>query len=134
MSKDTNTSDGWMGWVAFASIMLFVVGIFHMIAGFVALFKDDVYGVTQNFVWMFDYSEWGWAHILGGLLLFLAAGSLIQGNMYGRIVAVLVALASIVLNTLFVPVYPIWSLMMITIGVLVIWAVTVHGKEISEQV
>jgi len=131
MAKQTNNESGWMGWIGFAAIMLALIGIFHMIMGFVALFQQDVYTVTNSAVWVFDYSQWGWIHIVGGLLAFLAAGSLAQGFMYGRIVAVLVAMASVVANMAFVPVYPVWSLMMVTVGVLVIWAVVVHGDELK---
>jgi len=131
MAKQTNNESGWMGWIGFAAIMLALIGIFHMIMGFVALFQEDVYTVTTNAVWVFDYSQWGWIHIVGGLLAFLAAGSLVQGNMYGRVVAVLVAMASVVANMAFVPIYPIWSLMMVTVGVLVLWAVVVHGEELK---
>ncbi|USN95566.1 MAG: hypothetical protein H6793_00135 [Candidatus Nomurabacteria bacterium] len=133
MAKQKDVDSGWTGWIGFASIVLAIVGVFHIIAGFVALFQNDVYAVTNNAVWMFDYSQWGWIHTIGGVLAFLAAGSLAQGHMYGRIVAVLVATGSVIANMLFVPVYPIWSIMMVTIGVLVIWAVTVHGKEMREN-
>jgi hypothetical protein len=132
MAKQNNTDTGWMGWIGFAALMLALVGIFHMIAGFVALFQEDIYGVTANAVYVFDYSQWGWIHIFGGLLAFLAAGSLAQGYMYGRIVAVLVAMASVVVNMAFVPIYPIWSIMMVIVGMLVIWAVVIHGKELRE--
>jgi hypothetical protein len=133
MAHQNNTATGWVGWVAFAALMLALVGVFHMIAGFVGLFQEDIYAVGQNAVWMFDYSQWGWIHILGGLLAFLAAGSLAAGHMFGRVIAVLVAMVSVVANMAFVPVYPVWSLMMATIGVLVIWAVTVHGDELKED-
>jgi hypothetical protein len=133
MAKNTNTESGWTGWIGFASLMLAIAGIFHMIAGFVALFQEDVYALTPNYLFVFDYSQWGWIHILGGLLAFIAAGSLAQGHMYGRIVAVLVAMSSVVVNMAFVPIYPIWSLMMVVVGILVIWAVMVHGKELKED-
>jgi hypothetical protein len=133
MAKNTNTESGWTGWIGFASLMLAIAGIFHMIAGFVALFQEDVYALTPNYLFVFDYSQWGWIHIFGGLLAFIAAGSLAQGHMYGRIVAVLVAMSSVVVNMAFVPIYPIWSLMMVVVGILVIWAVMVHGKELKED-
>lgn len=133
MVEQDNTNNGWMGWIGFAVVTLALAGIFHMIAGFVALFQEDVYGVTENAVWMFGYSQWGWIHILGGLLVFLAAGSLAQGHMYGRIIVVLVAMSSVVVNMAFVPIYPVWSLMMATLGVLVLWAVMVHGGELKED-
>lgn len=133
MTKQMYTESGWMGWIGFAAIMLVIIGIFHMIAGFIALFQNDVYVNAGGSVWILDYSQWGWVHIIGGLLTFLAAGSLVQGNMYGRIIAVIVAMVSVIANMAFVPIYPIWSLMMATIGVLVIWAVVVHGKELKED-
>ena len=130
MAKQTS-NDGWMGWIGFASVMLALVGIFHIIAGFVGLFQQDIYGLTPNFVWVFDYSQWGWIHIISGFLALTAAASLASGNMYGRIVAVLVAMGSVIANMAFVPIYPIWSIMMATVGLLVIWAVMVHGKELK---
>lgn len=132
MAKQTDINDAWTGWIGFAAIMLALVGIFHMIAGFAALFKEDIYTATPNAIWMFDYSQWGWVHVLGGLLAFLAAGSLVQGQLYGRIVAILVAVASVVANMAFVPIYPIWSILMIILGIVVIWAVAVHGGELQE--
>lgn len=131
MEKQSSSTDGWMGWIGFASMMLALIGVFHIIAGFVALFQPDVYGVTANAIWVFDVSQWGWIHMFGGLLAFLAAGSLAQGHMYGRIIAVWVAMGSVIANMAFVPIYPIWSLMMATIGVLIIWAVAVHGGELK---
>ena len=132
MAKQTKADSGWTGWVVFASIMLAIMGIFHMIAGFVALFQEDVYAITPNYVWVFDYSQWGWIHIFGGLLAFIAAGSLLKGNMFGRVVAVLVTMASVIANMAFVPIYPIWSIMMVVLGILVIWAVVVHGKDLKD--
>jgi hypothetical protein len=56
-----------------------------------------------------------------------------SGNMYGRVFAVIIALLSAVANMAFVPVYPIWSLLIITVDILVIWAVTVHGGELKDS-
>lgn len=130
--QNSYDASGWVGWIAFAAMMLALVGIFHIIAGFVALFQSDIYAVAAGTVWVFDYSQWGWIHIIGGLLAFLAAGSLVQGHMYGRVIALFFAVASIVANMAFIPIYPIWSLLMITVGILVIWAVTVHGDELRD--
>jgi hypothetical protein len=133
MANNTNQEvTGWTGWVAFASFMMLLLGFMHLLAGFVGLFKDDVYISTHNAVWLFDYSQWGWIHIIGGLLVLGAAGSLMQGRMFGRTVAVIIALISAVANMAFIPVYPFWSILMVTVCVLVIWAVTVHGDELRD--
>jgi hypothetical protein len=132
MAKSNNEMSGWVGWIGFASFMLLLMGAFSVIAGFVALFKDDVvYHSATNSTWILDYTQWGWVHILAGVLAILAAGSLMSGNMFGRITAVVVAMLSAIANMAFVPVYPIWSILVITINILVIWAVTVHGNEMK---
>lgn len=134
MAKSQNGLEvtGWVGWVGFASFMLVLTGFFSLVAGFVALFKDTVYihGATGT-VWVLDYTQWGWIHVALGLLALLAAASLAKGNMYGRIFAVLLALVSAVANMAFVPEYPVWSILVIAVDVLVIYAVTVHGKEVK---
>lgn len=133
--KQTNAEGevtGWVGWIGFAVLMLFITGIFHMITGLVALFTDTVYFLAEENIWVLDYTTWGWAHIIAGLLAVLAASSLSQGHLYGKTFAVLVALASLVANMMFIPIYPVWSLLIIVIDILVIYAVTVHGNEVKE--
>jgi hypothetical protein len=121
---------GWVGWILFAGTMLVLVGIFHVIQGFVALFRDEVYVVgKRGLVVNVDYTAWGWVHIIGGLVAVLAGFCLMRGQLWARILAVVVALASAVVNVAFLPAYPLWSAMMIGLDVLVIWAVTVHGSE-----
>ena len=130
MAKNNGDMTGWVGWVGFASLVLLISGVFSGIAGFAAIFRDTVVFANGS-VWMFSQTQWGWVHIIVGLLAMLAAGSLAAGHMYGRIIAVLVALASLVANMAFIPVYPIWSIMIIVVDLLVIYAVTVHGKEVK---
>lgn len=132
MAKNNNEVTGWVGWVAFAGIMLYLLGFFHLIAGFAALFTDTVYLIGEQNIWVLDYTQWGWIHIIGGALAIWAASSLAKGNGFGRTVAVVVALISAVANMLFIPIYPIWSLLMVTVCVLVIWAVVVHGGELKD--
>lgn len=132
MAKNNEVS-GWVGWIGFASFMLLLGGVFALLAGFVALFKETVvYHAPSSTAWVLTYHQWGWTHIILGILAILAAGSLMAGNMYGRIFAVLIALLSAFANMAFVPVYPVWSIMIIVVDILVIYAVTVHGGELKE--
>lgn len=122
----------WVGWILFAAVMLLMLGIFHIIQGLVALFRDEVYVVgKRGLIVNVDYTVWGWVHIVGGLLAMVVGFCLLRAQMWARVVAVVVALASAVLNVAFLPAYPLWSAMMIGIDVLVIWAVTVHGSELK---
>jgi hypothetical protein len=119
---------GWYGWVVFAATMLILLGIFHAIAGLVALFDQDYFLVTESgLVVSADYTAWGWIHLLLGGLLALTGAALFNGATWARVVAVILAALSALTNISFLAAYPVWSLIMITVDVLVIYAVTVHG-------
>ena len=133
MEDKNNEVTGWVGWLAFASVMLFLTGVFHIIAGLVGLFRDTIYTSSTNTTWILSYNQWGWTHIITGGIMLIAAASLLQGGLFGRAFAVIVALLSAIANMAFIPIYPLWSLLIITIDVLVIWAATVHGKELRES-
>jgi hypothetical protein len=133
MNKEPDAISAWFGWIGFASFMLALAGVFALITGFVALFQSGtVFVHTLNSSWLLTYTQWGWVHMLAGVLALAAAGSLLAGNMYGRIFAILVALASAIVNMAFIPMYPIWSIIIITIDVMVIYAVAVHGGELKD--
>lgn len=133
MAAKNNEASGWLGWVGFAGFMLLLGGFLSGLAGFVALFKDTVVYVSEtNTAWILSYAQWGWIHIVLGLLAIWAASSLLMGHMYGRIFAILVALISAGANMAFIPIYPLWSLLVILIDILVIYAVVVHAGELKD--
>jgi hypothetical protein len=97
----------WVGWIVFASMMMLMVGTFQLIAGFTALFKDDYYAVgSGNLLVNVDYTAWGWTHIGIGALVLAASAGLLSA-------------------------YPLWSLIVITLDVFVIYAIAVHGSEVK---
>jgi hypothetical protein len=121
---------GWMGWILFAATMMIMVGIFHVIQGLVALFQDSYYLVGKSGLTVHvDYTAWGWVHIVLGVVMAGAGAGLLVGQMWARIVGVVVALVSSVVNIAFLAAYPLWSFIIIAIDIIVIWAITVHGRE-----
>jgi hypothetical protein len=123
---------GWVGWIAFASSIMVVLGIFQVIEGFVAIFDDGYYRVAPSgLVVNIDYTAWGWAHLLLGLLIVASGVGLLSGNVAARTVAVVLAGLSAILNLLFIEAHPVWAIIVIAVAVLVIYAVTVHGRELS---
>lgn len=122
------TPGGWHGMIAFAGTMMFMLGSFHVIAGCVALFEDEYFLVTRNgLVLSADYTAWGWTHIVLGALITAAGAALFTGAMWARIVAVIAAFFSSLVNLAFLSAYPLWSGIMIALNILIIYAVTVHG-------
>ena len=79
-----------------------------------------------------DMSQWGWVHLIVGLVVLLAGIGVFSGNILARIVGVVAVSVSLISNFLFIPAYPLWALIVITIDVLVIWALTAHGTEMQQ--
>jgi hypothetical protein len=51
--------------------------------------------------------------------------------MAARVVGVVIACLSALVNLAFIAAYPVWSTIMITIDVIVIYAIIVHGRELK---
>ena len=125
---------GWTGWVVFASFMMFLVGSFQAIQGLVAIFDDGFYLVRENgLVVDVNYNVWGTAHLILGVLLMLCGAGVLTGNLAARTVGVILAGLSALANLAFIGAYPIWSVIIITVDVLVIYALTVHGRELRDS-
>jgi hypothetical protein len=125
---------GWTGWVVFASAMMILLGSFQVIQGLVAIFEDDYYHVAPSgLVLNIDYSAWGWTHLLLGILIGVAGVGVLAGNVLSRIVGVVLAGISALLNLVFIAAYPLWSVIVITVDVLVIYALIVHGRELRDS-
>ena len=123
---------GWVGWIAFAATMMIMLGIFHAFQGLIALFQDQYYLVGKNGLAVhLDFTAWGWTHLVLGLVVVGAGVGLLYGQTWARITGVLVAGLSAIVNVAFLSAYPIWSTMMVAFDVLVIWALTVHGREMK---
>ena len=121
----------WVGWIAFASIVMVLLGTFHAFQGLVAILDEGYYQVPSDELLVHvDYSTWGWIHLVAGIVLACAGGALLAGHMWARIIAVLFLFVSAILNVAFLSAYPLWSTMMIVLDLLVLWAVVVHGREL----
>jgi hypothetical protein len=125
---------GWaIGWTAFAAIMMIMMGSFHAIAGFVAILENELYVATPNYFLQLDVTTWGWVHLILGALVLIAGIYLFTGAVWARTIGVIVAVVSAVANFAWLPWYPVWSLVLITSAVFVIWALTAHGRDITER-
>ena len=123
---------GWAtGFIVFAGVMMIVAGGFQILAGLVALFEDEFFVATPEYVFQLDATSWGWIHLLLGLLVLCAGFAVLQGQVWGRTIGVILAAISALANFAFIPYYPFWSMLIIAVDVFVIWALTAHGRDIN---
>lgn len=130
-TTQTNEPTAWTGWVVFAGVMMMIAGVLWTIQGLVAVFKNDIVIFGEEGALFLNVTGWGWVHILLGLLLLLSGILVVSGNMFGRTMAVIIVTLSIIVNFIWLPVYPIWSIVIITIDVFILYAVIVHGRELK---
>ena len=117
------------GWVVFAATMAAMVGVFNMIYGIVLLFNDKWVALTTEGILVFNVGAWGWILIaLGAFQLFIAYG-IGMGQSWARVVGVLWASLIAIGQMAFLSVYPLWSLLIIAMSILIIYGLTIHGDE-----
>jgi hypothetical protein len=126
-------STAWAGMVVFAGVMLLMLGAFHAVMGFVAIFDPGYYLVTKNgLIVTVDYTTWGWVHLIFGIVAGLGGVGVIAGKTWARVVGIIIAVLSALVNVAFIAAYPLWSTIVIALDVLVVYALAVHGKEVRD--
>jgi len=131
MSTVKETS-GWVGWIGFAGFILILNGVFSAVQGLAALIGTDVYYViTSGTLYLFDITTWGWWNLFLGLVLVLVGIALLTGAGWARVIAVILASLSAVGQLLLLPAQPWWAVIVIAVDILVIYAITAHGREIA---
>jgi len=118
-----------VGMSRFAGILMIIIGVFNAVEGIVALFRNEVYVTGREYVFTFDLTTWGWVHLLIGVLVAGAGAAVLSGQLWGRIIGIVLATLSALANFLFIPYYPGWSLLIIGLNICVIWALCVVGRD-----
>ncbi len=124
-------SGGAMGLTALAGILMVLLGGWWIMAGLVAIVNDDFFVVTQEWVFEFSTTSWGWTHLILGIVVLLAGFGLFTGAVWARTVGVILAVISGLVAFAWLPWYPVWAILFVTLSVFTVWALTAHGRDIA---
>jgi hypothetical protein len=116
------------GWVTFAGVMLFMVGVLNIIYGIAAIGDSSFFVQDQKYI-LSNLNTWGWVTLVLGLLQLAAAFSLWSGNLYGRIVAIIATSLGAIGALMALPAYPFWSLAIFALNIIVLHQVAMYGSE-----
>jgi vacuolar-type H+-ATPase subunit I/STV1 len=116
------------GWLSFAGIVAIVVGVFNVIDGLVALFRNDYYLVTSQDILVFNFTTWGWIWLLLGLVQIVVGAGIIAGHPWARMAGVAMAVLAAIGQLAFLRAFPVWSVLVIAMCVLVVYALTAHPR------
>jgi hypothetical protein len=125
---------GWVGWIVFAAVVLMVNGTFNGIQGLSAIFRDEVYWGTVaggGTVLTFDISSWGWIHFIFGILMVIVGVLLLQGSTFARVLGIALVVLNLIAQFAYLPLYPFWAIVAITVDFFVLYALIVHGGELK---
>lgn len=121
------------GFVVFAGVMLVITGLVNVFQGLVALFDDERLVITpENLIWV-DVTGWGWFLLIFGLILLAVGGGLLLGQTWARITGIVVVGLHAVLQVLSLGAYPVWSLLMLALDVVVLYALTARWSDVRDR-
>jgi hypothetical protein len=123
------------GWIGFAGIMLLIVGSIDFFQGLVALFEDEYFVVTGSGFLVVDLTAWGWIMLIWGVLLVLAGLGLVAGQGWARWFAIVVVSVNFIAQLGFLgnSSTPLWSLTVMALNIIVLYALTARWSESVED-
>jgi hypothetical protein len=114
------------GWVAFAGVMLTIVGVMNIIYGIAAIDNANFFVNDAKYVFS-DLNTWGWIVLVIGVVQFCAAFSIFGGTSWGRWVGILTAGLNSIAMLLFLPAYPFLALALFAIDIMIIYGLVAYG-------
>ncbi|MFF3847254.1 hypothetical protein [Streptomyces sp. NPDC002328] len=126
-SSHPSAESGWAaGGATFAGVLMMVNGILAVFQGIAAIAEDDVYARIGDYVYEINLTGWGWILMILGVIAAVAGWGILKGAAWARVTGIVLASLSLVLQFLFLPYAPVWSIILIAIDVFVIWALAVY--------
>lgn len=110
----------------FAGSVIVIAGVWHLLQGVAALATDGRYVGPSNYLYKFELTGWGWIYLVIGVFAVPVGVAVFTGQLWGRVVAILLAGVSLVVNFMFIPWYPLWSVLMIALDIAVVWALVLY--------
>src|SRR3954453_18464325 len=125
LESDYDDSHG-QGLVTFAGVMLMIAAVLNPLYGIAAIGKAHVF--TQHARYVFgDLKTWGWFLLALGIVQLLAALAIWRGDSWGRWFGVAAASVNLVLQTAWIPAFPVLAMTILTLDVIVIYGLLAYG-------
>jgi hypothetical protein len=127
------TSSAWTGWIGFAAIMMVMIGMITSFEGIVAIARDEYFVVTGKQVLVFDLTTWGWIMLFWGAILFIAGLALAAKSGWARWFTIVVVVLNLLAQLGFLgnTQYPLWTLTIVALEIVVLYALTVRWGQVE---
>lgn len=128
----TERSRGGSPWAAglavFAGVSMAAIGVSQVLLGIAALAEDEVFVAVPDYVYALDLTTWGWVHLVIGVLLVVVGCAVVLGQPWARAAGIGLVFLNLIANFMFIPYYPVWSVLLVAVDVAVIWGLA-HYRD-----
>jgi hypothetical protein len=114
------------GWIAFAGMLMIILGSLDALWGLAALLNNEVVVVGGQGALIFNITTWGWIHLILGLLVALIGFGLLSGNSAARVAANFVVAINAISQIVWFPAAPLWAFLMIIIDCVILYQLMVN--------
>ena len=130
------SSRAWGGWIGFAGLAMVMIGTIDFIEGLIAVIRNQYYVATPNQIIVFDTTTWGWITMILGVVLALVGLGLTSGAGWARWTAIVILVVNLIeqLAWLGNSSYTLWTLTVIALEIIVLFALTARWETRSEGV
>lgn len=120
------------GGVTFAAVIAAVIGLFNILSGIAAITEDDQTEAIGEVLYGVDITAWGWFWLIIGALQLVTAVLIFLRSPAGQLLGIAWAAITAALSVFMIFVAPIWALVVMTLSVTVIFALTAYPDEFGE--
>jgi hypothetical protein len=126
----------WGGWVAFAGVLMVIIGSLDFFEGLIAVIRDDYYVLTKGQLIVFDVTTWGWITLIWGVIVVLAGSGLLSGASWGRWLGIFACSVNFLVQLGFLgsSAYPLWALTTVSLTLVVLYALIARWDVTQEAV
>ena len=121
------------GWIAFAGVMLFILGSLNAFWGLAGIVNDEVVIVGGHGSLIFDITTWGWVHRILGSLVALAGLGLMTGNATARVAGIFLVALNAIAQIVWFPAAPLWAFLMIILDTVILYQLTMNWTADGER-
>ena len=119
---ESDASTAVIGWTVFAAVVLMISGIGNILEGIAQIINGSFFTTLPNYTYNLSVHTWGWIHLAAGIVVFLTGAALLADKTWARVVGVAFASLSLFMNLVYLPFFPVWSIVVIALDAFVIWA------------
>jgi hypothetical protein len=110
------------GSTVLAATVLMLSGLWSFFVGLTAVLKQSFFIAQPNYTFQFSVHGWGWIHLVLGIVVLAAGACVLLGQTWAKALGIVLAAFSGLSYFLFLPYYPLWSVVLIGVDIFVIWA------------